>query len=265
MENTRQMIQSGIESDDAIGMTQLMLRSQFSQEHALKAQQMLMFALQSGLPAEPLMNKAYEGIAKKVQSRSILQAMEKVRSRYAFAYKQAGQLTEEPDQVSELGNLMADSLSAGIERGDLELIRTRLQERTTQMERKRADELTEEAYKTVRDMARLGASSGAITDVVSQALRQNHTAREMKTMRTSFMNNARYGSPDSAAKSYGEMIGKGESAQGPGSPDAEGAGMPGNAGDADTGKGGAGGSDSGSGGSESGGGEGHGGPGEGRN
>jgi hypothetical protein len=62
MATTRSMIQNGIESDDAIGMTKLMLQNQFSYQQTLQAQEMLMQALQSGLPSEPLMNKAYECI-----------------------------------------------------------------------------------------------------------------------------------------------------------------------------------------------------------
>jgi len=68
MVTTRLMVQNGIEKDDAIGLTKLMLQNQFSLQQTLQAQQMLMQALQSGVPAEPLMSKAYEGMTKKVKA-----------------------------------------------------------------------------------------------------------------------------------------------------------------------------------------------------
>ncbi|MEA3470276.1 MAG: hypothetical protein U9R24_01000 [Thermodesulfobacteriota bacterium] len=259
MMTTRSMIQNGIESDDAIRITQLMLQNQFSQQQTLQAQKMLMQALQSGLPAEPLMNKAHEGMAKKVESGSVLQAMENVRSRYAFAYKQAGQLTEDPEEIRSLGTLMADSLAAGVAMGDMELMRARLQERTQTMERKGEDDLAKETCMTLRNMARLGVSSEAITDVVSQALGQNYTAQEMEALRESFMYTARTGSPEDKAKAYAKQMRQDGNAEGLGSSAAGGAGASGAEGG--TGSGGAGSGSSG----DNGGGHGSGGSGGGHN
>jgi hypothetical protein len=253
MATTRSMIQNGIESDDAIGMTKLMLQNQFSYQQTLQAQEMLMQALQSGLPSEPLMNKAYEGMTKKVESGSVLQAMENVRSRYAFAYRKAGQLTEEPEEISSLGNMMANALAAGFERGDIDRIMDRLQDMTQTMDRKRTADLATETCMTLRDMARLGVSSAAITDVVSEALSQNYTAREMEALRETFMNTARRGSPNGVAKTYAEQMRQGESAESPGSSAAGGAGPSGEAGGSGSGEAGTGGSGSGSGGENAGG------------
>jgi hypothetical protein len=235
MAATRLMIQKGIEKDDAIGMTKLMLQNQFSLQQTLQAQQMLQQALQSGLPAEPLMNKAYEGMTKKVQNRLVLQAMENVRSRYAFAYQKAGQLTEEPEALSTLGNLMADSLAAGFQKGDMDRLMDRLQEMTQTMDQKRTDDLAAEICMTLRDMARLGVSSEAITDVVSEALSQNYTAREMEALRETFMNTARKGSPEDMAKTYAAQMRQGESAESPGSGTAGGSGASGGTGGSDSG------------------------------
>ncbi len=238
MAATRQMIQNGIEKDDAIGMTKLMLQNKFSLQQTLQAQQMMMQAVQSGLPAEPLMNKVKEGMAKKIQSGPLLQAMEQVQSRYAFAYRKAGQLTEDPEEVIELGDLMADALTAGFQGGDMEPIMNRLQERTREMERKGADELSTETCMTLRDMARLGVSSDTITDVVVEALNQNYTAREMEALRESFMYTARKGSPEDKAKAYATQMRKGESLEGSGSSAAGGAGASGEPGGTGSDKGG---------------------------
>ncbi|MBN2178299.1 MAG: hypothetical protein JW743_02565 [Deltaproteobacteria bacterium] len=245
MTATRQMIQKGIEKDDAIEMTKLMLQNQFSLQQTLQAQQMLMQAVQSGLPAEPLMNKAKEGMAKKIQSGSVLQAMEQVQSRYAFTYRKAEQLTEDPEEVSELGDLMADALTAGFQKGDIEPIMERLMTRT--MERQKVDdELATETCMTLRDMARLGVSSDAITDVVSEALSQNYTASEMEALRESFMYAAKKGEPEKTANSYATQMRQGESPESPGSSGAGGTGPSGETGG--TGSDGAGSNGSGSGG-----------------
>ena len=242
---TRQMIQAGIHPDDAIQMTQFMLTNRFRQEQVQRAQEMLMQAIRAGLPAEPIMNKAYEGMAKKVRNEAIVQAMETVRSRYAFAYQQAASLTKERGQVRPLGDLIADTLSAGMEQGDVEILRSKLQERTDQKDRDQVHKLATETFRTARDMARLGTSSTSVTEVMSQALRHQYTAQEMETLRNSFTRNARQGSADTLAKSYAGRIGEGKRSQGSGSPDTEGTGGSGSRG----GNGGSGGSGGGSGGS----------------
>ena len=250
---TRQMIQTGINSDDAIKMIQVMLSNRFSLQTVQRAQEMLMNAVREGLPTEPIMDKAYEGMAKKVQSETIVQAMEIVRSRYAFAYRQAGLLTKEMDQVCSLGNLMANTLSAGMEQGDMAILSDRLKERIAQKDKDQEHKLATETFRTARDMARLGASPTSVIDVISQALSHQYSAQEMETLRNSFIHNARQGAVDTLAKSYAGKIGEGTSAQGLGSPDAAGLGESGSGGGSgNSGSGGSGGGSSGSGGSGSG-------------
>ena len=83
---TRKMIRAGIESEDAIRMTRAMLEYLFSNENILRAQEIIVKAQNEGLPVEPIINKSYEGMAKRIQQDNIIMAMEKVASRYAFAY-----------------------------------------------------------------------------------------------------------------------------------------------------------------------------------
>jgi len=230
MTATRQMIQNGIEQDDAIRLTRMMVQNQFSQRQTLQAQQMLIQALQSGLPARPIMNKALEGMIKRIESGYILRAMDAVRERYTFAYQKAGQLTDKPKEMGVLGNLMADALTAGFERRDMESIMTRLQEMARTMERKGIDALATEVCTTLRDMARLGVSSDAIAGVVSEALSQDYTAQKMEALRETFMNSAKKGSPEKIANSYASQMRQGESPESPGSPGAGGDGSSGESG-----------------------------------
>ncbi len=207
--STREMILSGIDTNNAIRMTKLMLQNQFSLEQALRAQRVIMNAQKEGLPVEPIMNKAYEGMVKQVQAKNIVQAIERVRTRYAFAYEQARVLTKERSQVRSIGNTIAKTFTAGMDQKDIQGIMDRVQERTQQMTQSQTMELAKESFKTARDMARLGLSSKATTNLVCLALQKGYTARNMENMRNSFMTQSRSSDPMHLADSYSNAI-KGE-------------------------------------------------------
>jgi uncharacterized membrane protein YgcG len=210
--STREMITSGIDADNAIRMTKLMLKNQFSLEQTLRAQKVIMNAQKEGLPVEPIMNKAYEGMVKQVQAKNIVQAMEQVHSRYALAYEQARVLTKERSQVRAIGNTIAKTFTAGMDQKDIQGIMERLQERTQQMTQSQTMELAKESFKTARDMARIGLSSKTITNLVCLALQKGYTARNMESMRNSFMTQSRSSHPTHLANSYSNAIKGGKSA-----------------------------------------------------
>jgi len=210
--STRGMILSGIDTDNAIRMTKLMLKNQFSLEQALRAQKAIMNAQKEGLPVEPIMNKAYEGMVKQLQAKNIVQAMERVRSRYAFAHEQARFLTKERSQVRAIGNTIAKTVTAGMDQKDVRGIMDRLQERTQQMTQSQTMELAKETFKAARDMARLGLSSKTTTNLVCLALQNGYTARKMENMRNSFMTQSRSSHPTHLANSYSNAIKGGKSA-----------------------------------------------------
>lgn len=211
--STRQMIRSGIDSDEAIKMTRLMLENRFSEENTLRAQEIIMNARNEGLPVEPVMNKAYEGIAKCAQHRNIIRAMELVRSRYVFAYAEAGKLTQENAQIRYLGDTIAKGLAAGMDNKDVERIRYRLQERTRVMTKNQGSDFAIETFTAARIMASLGVSSPAAADVVCQALQHNYSAAEMKMMSKSFISQSRRSEPNTLAESYADAIRHGKSAE----------------------------------------------------
>lgn len=215
--STRQMIRSGIDSDEAIKMTRLMLESRFIEENTLRAHEIVMNAWKEGLPVGSVMNKAYEGIAKHAQHRNIIRAMELVRSRYAFAYTEAAKLTQENAQIRYLGDTIAKGLAAGMDNKDVERIMYRLQERTRVMTKNQASEYAIETFTAARIMASLSVSSTAAADVVCQALQHSYSATEMKMMSKSFMSQSRHSEPDILAKSYADAIRHGKSAESLGS------------------------------------------------
>ena len=225
--NTREMIRTGVNSDDAIKMTKLMLENRFRHQLVLEAQHIIMNAEKEGLPVGPIMNKAQEGMTKRVQHKNIVQAMERVRSRYAFAYQQAETITQHRAQMHQIGNTIAHCLAAGMNQQDVGRIMQSFQHRAQEMTTADAEELARRTFMASRTMARLGVSSKATTELVSQALMNRYTAREMESMRNSFMTRSRNENPANLAKSYANEI-QGEKASGsPGSPEMGGAGMSG--------------------------------------
>ena len=217
--STREVLRSGVDSDAVMKMTRLMLENRFMEEHALRAHEVIMRAQNEGLPVEPVMNKAFEGMAKHVRDREIVQAMEKVSSRHALAFEQARLLTQEKTQTRLLAHTIAEGLASGMNGDDVKQMRQRLQERTREMTKAQSTELAVETFKTARNMARLGVSSELTTEVVSEALQQRYTVREMERMNHSFMAHSRHTSAISLAKTYAHAIKGGVSADTLGSPD----------------------------------------------
>jgi hypothetical protein len=104
--STRQMLNQGFNTENMIDMTRQMLTNNFSQQHVLQAHTILMDARKQGLQTEPIMNKAHEGLAKQVQPKAVVQAMEQVRSRHAFASKQARAFTNDKAKINQMATVL---------------------------------------------------------------------------------------------------------------------------------------------------------------
>jgi hypothetical protein len=150
--------------------------------------------------------------------------MERVRSRYAFAYQQAKTITQSGPQMHQIGNTIALGLAAGMNQEDVGRIMQRLQHRAQEMSGADAEELARGTFMATRTMARLGVSSEATTELVCQALLNRYTAREMEAMRNSFMTRSRNENPTNHAKSYAKEIQGGKGSGSPGSPGMGGSG-----------------------------------------
>ncbi|MBT8490910.1 MAG: hypothetical protein KJN62_07670 [Deltaproteobacteria bacterium] len=208
--SARQMITTGMNSDNVIKMTRHMIHHQFSQQTTLRAHEIIMRAQKEKLPVEPIMNKAYEGIAKGVQARNIVKAMETVRSRFAFSYQRSKELTHEENRVRSMGKTMAESLSAGLKEKDMDALMDRLRERTRDMKQDQTCELAEETFKTAREMARFGVSSEVTSGMIGQALRNRYNVKEMEHIRNMFTTRSQYSNAENLAKNLSAQIGRGE-------------------------------------------------------
>jgi hypothetical protein len=212
--SAKQMVQAGVPGEEAVKMTQRMMENRFQEEQMIRAHRTVMAALMEDLPEKPVMEKAYEGMVKNVPPEMVLQAMEKTRSRYAFAYRSAREISPQQSQVRTLGNAIAEGLSAGIAEHDvgriMEQLRTRIRQKTAQ----KPGALAAETFLAARTMARLGVSSKAAVDVVCQALENHFSEREMNMLQHSFRNGSLKTNPEMLAHQYAGAISRGERGKG---------------------------------------------------
>ena len=206
---TRAMISVGIDGDEAVEMTRMMIQNRFQHRNTLRAQQIVIDAIENGLPAEPVMNKAFEGMAKNVPEDRVVQAMEKTRDRYSYAYSHANQFTQNRGKTNDIGNALAQGVAAGMAKGDVDRTMEVLRQRTRQMTRSRTEELAKESCLALRTMARRGVSSEIAADVVTMALQQKYTAQEMQQIHNMFMTRSMNVDPNKLAQHYANAIGQG--------------------------------------------------------
>ena len=261
VQSTRALIDSGLAPERATAVTRAMVQNQFEPQQIVKAHQVLLNAQTQGLPPEPIINKAFEGMAKQVGAGRIVSAMDAVRARHDFALKQAAKLSDRNPQMNQMGHVIAACLTAGLAPKGLESITERIQERALTMKADQRETLALETYKTVRDMARLGVSPSQVAALIGRALQHQFSAAQMQNMRAAFRNDSRTTDPQSLALSYGRSIEQGNSFEGPHGGQMGGSHGSGSSGDAGSGSGGPGGGGGSGGGGPGGGGSGGGGPG----
>ena len=252
--SARQAVQSGLELQSVIKLTRAMQQNKFNEQQIQLAHALIIEAKNSSMPVQPLMNKAFEGMAKSVPPSRIVNAMETVQSRNAFAFQRAAKLSNDKSRTQNLGRTLAAGLAAGLSETDADKITEMAQQRAGSMNSDQAYSLALESYQTARDVSRLGVSSQAVTGMVIQALNKGFNPEDMRALRSAFMMQAQHAEPQNLARGYAAAIQEGKGFHG-GSGAAGGqSGSPGSGGPGVGGGGsGSGGSGAGSGGSGSGG------------
>ena len=213
-EGVAQMISAGIPEEVAVELTHAMWNSRMESKHVLAAQNIVVDSHRKGLPTKPLVNKAYEGLSKKVAAETIVAAMEKVRDRYEFSYGQMDSVVQRQQRKKRLGDILASAMAAGLTREDAVGLIDNLKARSRTMNEASFDSLVRESLVLSRDLARVGVSSDAAAQVVTQALQKQYDASRMENLRNSFINQSRYTSPQSLAERYGDAIRDGRSTEG---------------------------------------------------
>ena len=222
-ERTREMIRAGIDTEDAFQLIQSMHANRFEAEQMLKAQSIVLEAQVTGLPSRPVINRALEGVAKQVPPERTLQAMETVRSRYAFAYGQARLLVDQKDDGARLGNMLAESLAAGFHEEDASHMVSRLQEHSPQLSKDQLNQLAAACLAMLRDMSRLGVSSNLSAQVISEAISMGFSTNDIASMHQSMLAQAQTHSAQSVAQGFAQAMQQGQASHGMSSPGQSGA------------------------------------------
>lgn len=207
--STRQMLDQGFNAENVIDMTRQMLANNFREQHVLQAHAILMNARKQGMQTEPIMNKAQEGLAKQIQARAVVRAMERVRSRQAFASKRAKAITNDKSKINQMTTILAGSMAAGMNHEDADRIMQALQERTRNMARAHAEDFAMQTLMTTQTMARLGMHSQAVGDSICQALEKGYSAQEMHRMQHTMMAKAGHSFSEGHSRDAGQQGGQG--------------------------------------------------------
>jgi hypothetical protein len=216
--SARQAIQNGLDPKNVVKLTRSMLQNKFDEQQVQLAHTLMIKAKNSNMPVQPLMNKAFEGMAKNVPPPLIVSAMERVQSRNEFAFQRAARLSRSKSQTANLGRALSDALAAGFSKEDADKITQLLQQRSQSMKSDKAHSLALECYNTARDVSRLGVTSPAVANMLAGALNKGFSHQDMLAMRSAFMTQAQQSQPQNLARSYSAAIQEGKGFQeGPGS------------------------------------------------
>ena len=112
-----QMVAMGVSPEAAA-----QLQNRFQEQQMVQVRNMIQAAKQQDLPVDAIVDKALEGIAKNIEARSIVNAMEQVRSRYAVARAEAVQMTQVQDRQRSMTRTMAHAMAAGMPPEDMAAI-----------------------------------------------------------------------------------------------------------------------------------------------
>ena len=212
--SARQAIQSGLVPQPVIELTRAMLQHQFNEQQVQRAHALLTQAKTSGTPVQPLMNKAFEGMAKNVSPSLIVGAMETVQARNSFAFQHAARLTDQPSRAESLGQALAAGLAAGLSKEDADEMIGNLQQRASSMNAEQAYSLALESFQTARDVSRLGVPSQAVSGMVAQALSKGFSHEDMNALHSAFMNQAQHANPQNLAQGFTAAMQEGKGFQG---------------------------------------------------
>jgi len=233
------------------GVTQAMDKAGFTEKQVAQVESRLDFARQKGLPEDVMVDKLQEGIAKKIAPNRIVQAIERIASRYNHAHQLAGNLVKDEQKAARLGNIVASGMAAGLTVEAAEKIMQDV--KAKQSSGTKSYPMAKETMLMARDLSRRGISSETTVDVVERALQEGLNVDEMRAIRGAFNKQGTQSSIESFAKGNMAAVNRSSNARGMSSSSMGSGRTGGEAGGGSSGTGGAGGSGAGSGGSGSGG------------
>lgn len=202
----RAMVNAGVSTDDAEKLSLLMQKSRIGNKHIEAVCKIIAETAQNKLPVTPVTNKLYEGLAKKVPGTAIIRAMGKTLSRYKFGYETAEAVGDNKKQTKSIGDAIAEGLSAGLQKEDVNRILHQLKNRKKDQGSSHHASLVQEALLTARTMSRLGVTSARTGELVCLAIKEDYNARQMKWMHQRFIRETQNVSADKAANQYSDSL-----------------------------------------------------------
>ena len=214
----KEMSAVGVPAEPARNMLTAMHQHQFANENIVQAQQEVMNCAKTGLPTEPVMNKASEGMAKNASEQQIIAAMQTVHSRYARANRMAKTMSNDKHTVDNIDTFHCRQSGCGNESQDMEAIMLQMakQNKTQIKNKSEEDKLATQTMQTTRTMARLGIHSTEVSDTICQALQNNYSHQEMEQLQHQMATKAHQISPQQIAHQHANAIGKGGNSRGSG-------------------------------------------------
>ncbi|MFZ3048412.1 MAG: hypothetical protein WA151_21065, partial [Desulfatirhabdiaceae bacterium] len=149
-----ELIQNHMSPADVTLLTHQLLHAGADHGTVLKIYYRMKSAIDMGLPTEPILNKAFEGLAKRIDPPQIAAALEKVLVRYENAYRQIEQtLHVQKTDRTKLGNLAAESMAAGLSFDTIRDILNAIESEAKHLNQTTIHELAYETLISARDMA----------------------------------------------------------------------------------------------------------------
>jgi uncharacterized membrane protein YgcG len=179
--HARRMVAMGVQPEQA-----LKLQHHFQEREMAQIKQIIQSAEQLGVPVKPIVDKALEGIAKKVSADNIVRAMAHVRTRYAAAQEEAGHLAPEPALRQTMTRTLFQAMTAGLTVENMSAIAANIRNRQQEMAQDERAELAQNTFVAARDMVRLGAEPEQVKEILSLALQKRYDPLQMKMLGDKF-------------------------------------------------------------------------------
>ena len=176
----RELAKAGVPESAAAEMLTAMAQNRFSNQMRTQAGNIVADCVKAGLPHEPMMEKAMEGIAKGVSDQQVVSAMKAVAERYAHSYQITRQLKQAGQNTNGLPEIVAGCLASGMKLKDLENLAATISKQTKTKQNETDTAL--QAMRTARTMARRGIRSSTIEDVLILAVENQISLKAMEQL-----------------------------------------------------------------------------------
>lgn len=204
--STAKLLSAGADAGQVMELTAKMVESGYDDSRIIEVQQLIG---ESGeeVPLAPLMNKAREGLAKKVPAALLRRAIEQVRNRYREAYRYARGLSKDKPEREALGQLLVNVQTAGLTGPELEGMMAAVQARAGKSGTTgEQQELIRQSLLLAREMSRQGASPDLTAQVVSVLLEKGAGSGELAEVSTSFAMHRNRLQINELARGYLQML-----------------------------------------------------------